>query len=43
LPNGGELSGVARFRMKLSAAMVLAAGFIIRLTWVYMGQLTKLS
>ncbi len=39
----GELSGTARFRMKLSAVMVLAAAFIIRLAWVYAGQLTKLS
>ncbi|MFZ0052438.1 MAG: NrfD/PsrC family molybdoenzyme membrane anchor subunit [Desulfobaccales bacterium] len=38
-----ELSGAARFRMKLSAVMVLAAAFIIRLAWVYAGQLTKLS
>lgn len=39
----GELSGAAQFRMKLSAAMVLAGGFIIRLAWVYAGQLIKLS
>lgn len=38
-----ELSGTARFRMKLSAAMVLTGAFIIRLAWVYAGQLTKLS
>ena len=38
----GELAA-ARFRMKLSAAMVLAGGFIIRLAWVYAGQLIKLS
>ena len=41
--NKGELSGATRFRMKLSAVMVLAAAFIIRLAWVYAGQLTKLS
>jgi protein NrfD len=41
--NKGKLSGAARFRMKLSAVMVLAAAFIIRLAWVYAGQLTKLS
>jgi protein NrfD len=39
----GELSGAARFRMRLSAVMVLAGGLIIRLAWVYAGQLTKLS
>jgi formate-dependent nitrite reductase membrane component NrfD len=39
----GEPSAAARFRMKLSAAMVLAAAFIIRLAWIYAGQLTKLS
>lgn len=39
----GPLSAAARLRMKLSAVMVLAAAFIIRLAWVYAGQLTKLS
>jgi protein NrfD len=38
-----ELSVAARFKMKLGAVMVLAAGFIIRLAWVYAGQLIKLS
>jgi formate-dependent nitrite reductase membrane component NrfD len=39
----GELSGAARFKMKLSAAMVLTGGFIIRLAWIYVGQLSKLT
>ncbi|MEM5785729.1 MAG: NrfD/PsrC family molybdoenzyme membrane anchor subunit [Syntrophobacteraceae bacterium] len=38
-----QLSGAALFRMKLSAYMVLAGGFMIRLAWVYAGQLSKLT
>ncbi len=38
----GELSGTWRFRMKLGAVMVLTCAFIIRLAWVYAGQLTGL-
>ncbi len=38
-----QISSGSLFRMKLSAYMVLAGGFIIRLAWVYVGQISKLS
>lgn len=38
-----QISGGSLFRMKLSAYMVLAGGLIIRLAWVYAGQISKLS
>jgi len=41
--HGEELSPAAVFKMKLSAYMVLAGGFIIRLAFVYAGQLSKLA
>jgi len=41
--HGDELSPAAVFKMKLSAYMVLAGGFIIRFAFVYAGQLSKLS
>jgi formate-dependent nitrite reductase membrane component NrfD len=36
-----DLSDAAIFRMNLSALMVLAGGFIIRLAFIYAGQLSK--
>ena len=41
--NSEGLSRRSLLRMKLSAYLVLAGGFIIRLGWVYLGQLAKLS
>jgi protein NrfD len=41
--HGDELPPAAVFKMKLSAYMVLAGGFIIRLAFVYAGQLSKLA
>ncbi|MHC1729183.1 MAG: NrfD/PsrC family molybdoenzyme membrane anchor subunit [Syntrophobacteraceae bacterium] len=38
-----EISGTVVVRMKLSACLVLTGGLIIRLGWVYLGQLIKLS
>ncbi|MFZ2446830.1 MAG: NrfD/PsrC family molybdoenzyme membrane anchor subunit [Syntrophobacteraceae bacterium] len=38
-----QLSRMALLRMKLSACLVLAGSMIMRLGWVYLGQLSKLS
>lgn len=41
---GGErISRAAFLRMKLSACLVLAGGVFLKLGWVYLGQLVKLS
>ncbi len=39
----GKSPGTSLLRMKLSAYLVLAAGIIMRLGWIYLGQLVKLS
>jgi len=38
-----ELTSVPVFRMNLSAVMILIGGFIIRLAFIYAGQLSKFS
>jgi len=41
--HGDELTSAALFKMHLSALMVLAGGLVIRLSFVYAGQLSHLS
>ena len=38
-----ELTSVPVFRMNLSAVMILIGGFIIRLAFIYAGQLSRFS
>jgi len=40
--HGEELTSAALFKMNLSALMVLAGGLVIRLSFVYAGQLSHL-
>ena len=39
----GELTALALLKMNLSAVIVLAGGLIIRLTFVYAGQLSRFT
>lgn len=41
--HGDELTAASLFKMNLSALMVLAGGLVIRLSFVYAGQLSHLS
>jgi protein NrfD len=38
-----EMTGMAKFQMNLSAVLVLIGGLIVRMAFIYAGQLTKLS